>query len=401
MPSNIRRGTVPHKPTGMGEYVDEIYSLKGFFGDWAHLYRRHNPAHPIRWSDPRLMYSGLDPGSLRAADAEDPRGEPLPLLEGDGIGVSLSQRSQAMPFAEKNVDRNQIRFYDRGAFLLETELGELSVQAGDFVVLPRGLAYRETPRQGDGNRVYIFETEAPVVLAERLWDSVGYASLFVDYSEMELPEPAAGGPRPADTVGPAPAGTEHELRVRFDGGWHSVVYDFDPCRDVVGWVGDPVIFKMSAWNVPASATSHGHLPPPSGAVLMGESREFFFNVLPLPPGPTVPPPDGSFGAPAHLNDYDELWLTHASELAPQTEGHLWLLPRTVAHPGFKRPNAPAIEGRAPRSLRINFDTHAVLRWTEPARAALFDDPVVAKYTSFFGVPLKAAPENVRRRAGAP
>jgi len=136
------------------------------------------------------------------------------------------------------------------------------------------------------------------------------------------------------------------------------------------------------------------------AVLFGEDKESFFNVLATPPSPTVPPPHGSFGAPAHLNDYDELWLTHASEFAPDTEGHLWLLPRTLPHPGMKRPSAPSGRDGTPiRSMRINFDTRASVWWTEAARTALFEDPVVAKYTSFFGVPLKAAPKKVRRRAG--
>jgi homogentisate 1,2-dioxygenase len=393
MASNVRRGTVPYKTTGLGEYVDEVYSLKGFFGEWAHMYRRNNPAHPLRWSDERLMYSGVDPTGLTAPDATDPRGEPLQLLAGDGTTVWLSQRSQPMPFSEKNVDSHQIRFYDRGAFTLETELGVLGTQTGDFVVIPRGLTYREAPLQSTGNRVYVFETDAPIQLAEKLWDSVGYASLFVDYSEMELPDPPSSEPVQTDGA------TEHEVRVRFEGGWHTLTYGFDPCRDVVGWVGDPVIFKMNVWNVPTAGTSHGHLPPPSGAVLLGEDREFFFNVLSTPPTPTVGPPHGSFGAPAHLNDYDELWLTHVFELAPHAEGHLWLLPRTIPHPGFKRPGAaPSGDGPLPRSLRINFDTRAPLKWTDTARGALFEDPIAAKYTSFFGVPLKAAPPSVRERA---
>ena len=49
-------------------------------------------------------------------------------------------------------------------------------------------------------------------------------------------------------------------------------------------------------------------------------------------------------------------------------------------------------------MRINFDTKAALTWTAEARAALFADPMVAKYTSFFGAPLKAAPPKVQRRA---
>lgn len=391
MASNIRKGKVPYKTTGFGEYVDEVYSLKGFFGEWAHMYRRNNLAHPLRWSDDRLMYSGLDGGALVAPDASDPRGTPLRLLEGDGVRVALSQRAAAMPFCEKNVDFHQIRFYHRGSFLVETELGALEAGPGDFVVIPRGLIYRETPRAADGNAVYVFETEATIQLAESMWDSVGYASLFIDYSEMEIPEPA-----PEDV---AAAEGEHELRVFYDDAWHSMVYDFDPCRDVVGWVGDPVIFKMNVWSVPASSTSHGHLPPPASAVLWGEDRDFFFNALSMPPSATVGPPDGSFGAPSHLNDYDEFWLTHESQFAPQTEGHLWLLPRTIPHPGIKLPKGPDNRKGPVRSMRINFDTKAALAWTAEAKTLLFDDPIVAKYTSFFGMPVDSAPPKVRRRTG--
>src|SRR2546423_1826830 len=92
------------------------------------------------------------------------------------------------------------------------------------------------PLVREGNGVWIYETAATVQLAESLWDSVGYAGMYIDYSEMEVPAP-----------GEDDADAETEVRVFYDGAWHTVVYDFAPCRDVVGWVGDPVIFKMSAW----------------------------------------------------------------------------------------------------------------------------------------------------------
>lgn len=396
MASNVRRGKVPYPPTGVGEYVDEVYSLKGFFGEWAHMWRRHNLAHPLSWSDERLIYNGLDSASLAPADRVDPRGVPLTLLRGPGVSVSLSGRSAAMPFCEKNVDRHQIRFYHAGAFTLETELGVLDVEPGDFVVIPRNLSYRETPQAPDGNYVYIFETEATIQLAETLWDSVGFASLSVDYSAMVLPEPY-----PEESDAPDTPDGAYELRLFYDGVWHSMTYAFDPCRDVVGWIGDPVIFKLSAHDIPAAGTSHGHLTPPSGAVLWGEDRDFFFNVIGVPPTPNVPPPDGSNGAPSHLNDYDELWLVHVFELMPQIEGHLWLLPRTVPHPGLKLPARPPRPDRPmPRSIRINFDTKAPLTWTPEARAALFENPILEQYTSFFGLPPKLIPPEIRERYGA-
>jgi homogentisate 1,2-dioxygenase len=392
--SNIRRGKIPHSPQGTGEYVDEVYTLGGFFGDWAHLYRRGNMGQPIRWSDERLMYSGIDAGRLVASDATEAGGAPLRLLEGDGVCVSLSQRAEAMPFAEKDVDFNQIRFYHRGEFRLETELGPLDVADGDFVVIPKGLVYREQPITTDGNAVFIFEVDAAVLLAEQLWDSVGFSSFLTDYSTMVIPAPLEADEEEIEV--------ETDVRVRYRGEYHTVTYGFDPCKDVVGWVGDPVIFKMNIWDVPALGSSRGFMPPPAGAVLFGEGRSFFFNAAPAHPFPNTPAPEGSYGAPSHLNDYDEVWLNHVNGRAPHTDGHLWLLPRTIAHPGIKvPPSYPKNPVARPQLMKVNFDTQAELAWTPEARAALIDDPRAANYTSFAGIPLEAVPEIYRKRLGEP
>ncbi len=393
MSSNIRRGKIPHSPQGTGEYVDEVYTLGGFFGDWAHIYRRGNMGQPKSWSDDRLMYSGVDTTALIASDASDPAGAPIRLMEGDGIGISLSQRTSPMPFAERDVDFNQIRFYHRGAFRLETELGPLDVEEGDFVVIPKGITYREQPLAAEGNAVFVFEVDAAVLLAEQLWDSVGFSSFLTDYSTMALPEPRE---HPEEEVE-----VETEVRVRYDGEYHRVVYGFDPCKDVVGWLGDPVVFKMNIWDIPALGSSRGFMPPPAGAVLWGEGRSWFFNAAPAHPFPTTPAPEGSYGAPSHLNDYDEVWLNHANRFAPDSDGHLWFLPRSIAHPGIKfPPSYPKNPVKQIRTMKLNFDTNAPLRWTEEAKAALLEgDPRARHFTSFSGIPIEAVPELYKHRLG--
>jgi homogentisate 1,2-dioxygenase len=295
-----------------------------------------------------------------------------------------------MPFAEKDVEFNQIRFYHRGKFRLETELGAIDVEPGDFVVIPKGLIYREQPYTTDANAVFVFESQAAILLAEELWDSVGFTSFLTDYSRMEIPEPED---HPDHSVE-----VETDVRVRYEGEYHTVTYGFDPCRDVVGWVGDPVIFKLNIWDVPAMGTSKGWMPPPSGAVLFGEGRSFFFNAAGAPPFPNTPAPDGSYGAPSHLNDYDEVWLNHVNGRAPHTDGHVWLLPRTIAHPGIKSPPSyPENPVATLPQMKVNFDTKAKLAWTPEAKAALLDDPRAAHFTSFVGMPLEAVPELYRRR----
>src|SRR6202451_158259 len=389
MASNIRRGKIPHSPQGTGEYLDEVYTLGGFFGEWAHIFRRGNMGLPLRWSDDRMMYGGIDSGAVIATDASQASGTPLPLLRGDGVEVSLSQRSEPMPFAEKEVDFNQIRFYHRGRFVLETELGELEIDEGDLAVSPRGIVYRQRPLEQEGNAVFIFAVDAAIKLAEELWDGVGFSSFLTDYSTMVIPSPGEH----ADGV----VEVQTDVRVRHHGEYHTVTYAFDPCKDVVGWLGDPVVFKMNIWDVPALGSSRGFMPPPAGAVLWGEGRSFFFNAAPAHPFPTTPAPEGSYGAPSHLNDYDEVWLNHVTGRAPDTDGHMWLLPRTIAHPGIKFPpsypkNPPAI----PRMMKINFDTRAELSWTDAARAELLKNPREGASTSFSGIPLKVVPEAYKR-----
>ncbi|HYZ93238.1 MAG TPA: hypothetical protein VFA34_12760 [Actinomycetota bacterium] len=388
----FRQGDVPHPPTGIPEHSDEVYTQKGFFGDWVHIYRRHNAGVPTRWSSDDIMFCGVDTGRVEPSDLRDATGEPTCLLEGDGIRVLLSRRAHAMPFCEKNTDYNQIRFYHRGEFAIETELGPLSASAGDFVVVGKGLAFRERPSTDD-NAVLIFEVAEEIACADdAMWDAVGFVSMFVDFSNMVLPIPGSGSSADGET----------DVRTWADGAYHTLTYDFDPTQDVTGWVGDPVIFKMNVWDVPAPGTSRGFLPPPAHAVLMSESKSWFFNVLVPPPSPAQPSPDGSFGAPAHQNDYDEVWFNHASDFLPHNVGHMWLFPRTLPHPGFKRePSHPPNPVRRYNEVKINFDTKAKLRVTPEARAATLEGDIRRNvFLSLYGMPPEVVDVRIPEEEGS-
>jgi homogentisate 1,2-dioxygenase len=386
MASNVRRGRVDRMPQGVDDLVDELYTVQGFFGPWAHIYRRRNLAHPKSWSADYMIYQGTDTDALAPTDAADPAGSPLTLLTGDGIEVSISHRRNPMPFAERNQDYHQIRFYHRGQFTLETELGSLSAGPGDFVVIPKGIIFRESPTTTE-NRVVIFEVSQPVVSAmDELWDTVGFAGHFIDESRLELPEP--------EDADPASVEVETTVRVKYGGVYETLVYDFDPCRDVVGWVGDPIVGKLNVWDIPGLGSSHGFMPPPTGAVFMARDKSFFFNVLSVKPFPNEPPPNGSYGPPGHQNDYEEVWFNHASENAPDTEGHLWLMPTSCPHPGLRRPaEYPPNPVRKVRELKLNFDCTSILKWTDEVKQALMPDPQAAIYSSFYGAHIGMVPED--------
>ena len=60
MASILRRGRIPVPPTGLSEYIDQVYSIRGFFGPWAHLYRQHNSGHVTAASDPALRRRSIE-----------------------------------------------------------------------------------------------------------------------------------------------------------------------------------------------------------------------------------------------------------------------------------------------------------------------------------------------------
>jgi homogentisate 1,2-dioxygenase len=116
-------------------------------------------------------------------------------------------------------------------------------------------------------------------------------------------------------------------------------------------------------------------------------------VLSVKPFPNEPAPNGSYGAPGHQNDYEEVWFNHASENAPETDAHLWLMPTSCPHPGLKRPpEYPSNPVRKIRELKLNFDCTSILKWTDEAKEVLMPDPQAAIYSSFYGAHIGIVPD---------
>jgi len=76
-------------------------------------------------------------------------GGPMRLIQGDGIGVDLNKRREPMPFWHRNNDYDEFIFCFKGSALWETELGDVRLCAGDMIVIPRGVAHRDTPLPGE------------------------------------------------------------------------------------------------------------------------------------------------------------------------------------------------------------------------------------------------------------
>ena len=67
-----------------------------------------------------------------------------------------------MPFVVRNVDADEIHFIQSGEVKFETDAGSLLASEGDFVCLPRSVAYRFAPTKGKMRSLIV---ESPSALA--------------------------------------------------------------------------------------------------------------------------------------------------------------------------------------------------------------------------------------------
>ncbi|HZT07682.1 MAG TPA: hypothetical protein VFC51_11675 [Chloroflexota bacterium] len=344
-----RVGNVPRHGED-SELFHHSWTRKGFFGPYANLYKTRNPGEPVRW-DLRLGPATIDPIEATPSDLDRPDGRPMPLLTNGNATVSVSRRSTPMPFCVRNVDADELYFIHRGACRFHTEFGVLDAEPGDFVYLPRNVVYRTAPRTNETVHL-ILETRSMLESADRYHRAHGETSAGLDMSLIVVPDPSQSG---------GPVQSEYEVQLKVDGEYYSMYFDFDPVGVTAGWAGDPIVYKLSGWDVPCAS-----LPstPPTAAVFLTEESDCVVTVH-TPRGLVM---TRGGGPPAHTNDYDEIWFLHSTANAESERmGKLRWEPQ-----GLTQPGARLTHGERPRRpadipvLNVNVDVRQRLHVTREA-----------------------------------
>ena len=146
----------------------EGWSRDGFLGERAGLVRAHYSPDYIRAAGPhaprRMLLENID-----CADASSP--EALPTLFAtarSGLRLSLSRRAAPMPFVLRNVECEEIHFIQHGEVEFRTDYGTIAGVPGDFVHIPRSVAYQTRPLKAplvdfviEGPGPFKFDTPSP------------------------------------------------------------------------------------------------------------------------------------------------------------------------------------------------------------------------------------------------
>jgi len=101
------------------------------------------------------LYDVKDP-ELVPSNYDKPDGTPLTLLEGSGIRIDLSKRTvEEMAFWHRSADFDELIICFQGGVIWETDLGEVEMEPGQILLIPRGIAHRAKPSKKSVTNIMI------------------------------------------------------------------------------------------------------------------------------------------------------------------------------------------------------------------------------------------------------
>ncbi len=271
----LQRGVVAAKPhTAL--YVDgdlafeHCFTRKGFELGYTIMYHRTPPHWVERAADagphPGRAEAGWD-GAVRRRHFLGPRmaegGEPftgrkLVLANGE-VGIWLARPDSDDSTLVANGDGDELTFVFAGSGRVETPLGVVRFEAGDYVFVPRALPHRW--RLDGPAHLLVVEGRSWIDLPAQFRNPIGQLTMDAPYSHRDFREPEW------PEGGPAVLAAPRTLRLLRHGRLTEMECSHDPF-DVVGWDGQvwPFAFPIRAYQ---PKTGRVHLPPTTHITFAG------------------------------------------------------------------------------------------------------------------------------------
>jgi homogentisate 1,2-dioxygenase len=311
-----RTTTQAHVGLPEGTFEEE-HGRRGFYGKSAHLYHTHPPTNWIRFEG-KLRPHCLDLNQLEPTDLKDADGAPVPFLGNADVRLSVSRRSQPMPFYLRNADGDELMFVHRGKGRIETDFGPLDFEPGDYINIPRAVTYRVAPETSD-NFFLMIQSQAEFEQPEK--GLLGQHALY-DPAAVISPEPQA--------ILDDTSQSEWEVRIQVEGEYSKIFYPFNPL-DVVGWKGDLTVWKINLRDIRPVMSHRAHLPPSAHTTFVTAGAV----VCSFVPRPLEQDPAALRVPFFHRNtDYDEFIFYHDGDFFSRDNiraGMCTLHPRGIHH----------------------------------------------------------------------
>lgn len=252
--------TIFDKPNG-GMYYEQLFGTEGFSGMSSLMYHVHRPTMIRQYLDSYVVTpevaveKNMMPRKFVSFDlpAVDDFLESRNILMFNTdlhIGVAAPQKSLTEYFY-KNAEADELIFIHRGTGMLRTMLGNIKFEAGDYLVIPRGMIYQIHFDTQDNRLLYI-ESFSPIYTPKRYRNQFGQLLEHSPFCErdLKLPQNLETHDETGDFI----------IKIRKQNQIYPVVYANHPF-DVVGWDGYNYPYGFSIHDF-EPITGRIHQPPP-------------------------------------------------------------------------------------------------------------------------------------------
>lgn len=376
MPFYHRLGQIPPKrhqvlPKGESDmHFEQLMGNKGFVGPSTLMYhlryptrvleQRHVGSLPlVAVDDPELKHRHFRTSEARPGP-ESVRGR-IPLLFNDDVILSFAGPNGDQEPLYRNGQADELIYVAKGGGTLRSQLGDLPVRTGDYVVVPRGIVHQWDFAPGPV-QLLIFESRGQVRTPERYRNEFGQLLEGAPYCERDLRRP--------ETLEPRDEEGEFAVLTKQRDEFTELVLGHHPF-DVVGWDGYyyPWAFNVEDFEPKVAAY---HLPPPVHQTFEGDG----FVICSFCPRP-FDFGEGAVPAPYfHSNVWTDEVIFYASEEFMSRKGigfgSITLHPDGMPHGPQPGRMEASIGVEKTEELAVMLDTFAPLKIAEPAVA--IEDP---------------------------
>lgn len=335
-----------------GTFEDEL-GRQGFSGRVTHLY--HSNA-PTRWSS---IEGDCKPRAYNLLKTPESKTswQPTFVLENDDCRVGFMKPHGEMKYFFRNADGDTLYFVHEGSGTFESEFGNMTYEKGDYIIVPKGSTFRFLPKDA-GQNFFVIEATAPYDLPNR--GLLGQHAQF-DIGVLKEPE-----------VVPHKEKGKFEVKIKRQGKWTTVTYDFHPL-DIVGWKGDLYPFKLNIKDFRPVMSHRYHLAPSVHATFVSAGLV----VCSFVPRPFESDPKAERVPFYHRNiDSDEVIFYHAGEFFSRKNigpGMLTFHPYGIHH----GPHPGAKQGAAKKTVTDEYavmvDTFKPLNPTEESKSCEWNE----------------------------
>lgn len=348
-------------------YHEELFSTEGFSDLYTLSYHCHPPTQILQVGEPysvapkvvfdkQLKHRSLK--GFQVPPEDDYLKSRRPVLVNNDCKIVLAAPRKSMEdYFFKNADADEVIFVHEGTGVLKTMYGQLRFGYGDYLVVPRGTTY-QLHFDGTDNRLFIVESQSPIVTPKRYRNQFGQLLEHAPYCERDIRKPS-------------------DLETHNEQGQflfyikkQEMIYPYTYLNhpfDVIGWDGYAYPYAFSIHNF-EPITGRVHQPPPVHQTF--ETRSFvicsfvprLYDYHPL----AIPAPYN------HSNiDSDEVLYYVDGDFMSRKHverGMITLHPGGIPHGPHPGTVEKSIGAKETRELAVMVDTFRPLQLTEYAVA---------------------------------